>query len=292
MQELSAPAGARPIVVCADDYGLAPGVCDAIEALLASGRLSATSCMSGLPDWRSRAPGLRAVVARRPADIGLHLTLTDQPPLSRAAGIACAGRLPALPRLLATALARRLPRAGLVDELRAQLDAFEDAWGDAPDYVDGHQHVHLLPGVRGPLLDEIERRYAPGRVWVRDCREPLARCLRRRVAVGKSAFITLLAGPLGRQLAARGMASNRGFSGLHDFSGRVDFGALMERFLGQAGARHLVHVHPGRVDAELRARDPLTDAREREFAYLASARYPQALRRAGLRPARLAECGG
>ena len=282
-----APA-TRPVVVCADDYGLVPGVSEAIAALVATGRLSATSCMSALPDWRRGARPLRAVTAGAPADVGLHLTLTDQPPLSAAARRAWGERLPPLGRLLAAALARRLPAQAVADEIRAQLDAFEDAWGDAPDHVDGHQHVHVLPGVRERLVAELLRRHPRGRVWVRDCVEPPLRSLQRREAAGKAWFISALARGLHRQLREAGLPCNEGFSGLHDFSVERPFAAKMRRFLAGTGPRPLVHVHPGRVDAALRACDPLTTPREAELAYLASAEYLADLAAAGLRPARFA----
>ena len=49
----------RKIVLCADDYGLAPGVSRAIRELLASGRLSATSCMVVYPEFAEDGPLLQ-----------------------------------------------------------------------------------------------------------------------------------------------------------------------------------------------------------------------------------------
>ncbi len=48
----------RPIL-CADDYGLAPGVSRAIARLLAAGRLSATSCITVTRFWPEQAAALR-----------------------------------------------------------------------------------------------------------------------------------------------------------------------------------------------------------------------------------------
>lgn len=281
----------RPIVVCADDYGIAPGVSEAIVELIAAGRLSATSCMSALPEWRHAAAPLRMQVNSTPADVGLHLTLTDHAPLTRAAGLATAHRLPSLGELLPRALARRLTATAITDELRAQLDAFEDAWGAPPDYVDGHQHVHVLPGVREALVAELLRRYPKGRVWVRDCVETPARCLRRGEATAKALFIGALSLGLRRQLRDAALPANDGFSGLHDFSTARPFGDKMRRFLRGTGPRPLLHVHPGRVDAALRACDALTTPREAELDYLASSEFASDLVAAGLRPARFAEMG-
>ncbi|WP_107222300.1 ChbG/HpnK family deacetylase [Thauera aromatica] len=284
------PAPLRPIVVCADDYGLAPGVSDAIIALIRTARLSATSCMTALPGWRAAAPALRQTAVEAAFDTGLHLTLTDHAPLSRATGLTINGRLPPLGHLLPRALARRLPTAAIRDELRAQLDAFEDAWGAPPDHVDGHQHVHVLPGVREALVAELLDRYPAGRVWVRNCVEPPRRCLQRGEALGKALLITVLGLALHRQLHAAGIPANDGFSGLHDFSPARPFGSKMRRFLAATGPRPLLHVHPGRVCPALIACDPLTTPREAELDYLASSEFIRDLSAAGLHPARFAAC--
>jgi hypothetical protein len=125
-------------------------------------------------------------------------------------------------------------------------------------------------------------------VWVRDCVEPAARCLRRRIALPKALLITTLGLGLRRLLRLRGIPANDGFAGLHDFSGRMPFRRLMQAFLAHSGPRPLVHVHPGRVDATLRACDSLTAPREVELAYLASDEFAADLATAGLRPARFA----
>lgn len=273
-------------LVCADDYGLAPGVNEAIAGLIAAGRLSATSCMVGLPDWRPGVATLREAIARSPADVGLHLTLTGQRPLSPAPRLAPGGRLPGLGKLLPRALARQLPADEVKDEIRAQLDAFEDAWGGPPDYVDGHQHMHLLPTVREALVEEIARRYPAGSVYARDCRERPLTILSRGVAVGKALFLTWLGGGFAGLARQAGIPMNQGFAGLHDFSGRVPFRQLMQAFLRHPGPRPLIHVHPGRVDAALRERDSLTSPREAELAYLASGDFQEDLAAARVAVAR------
>lgn len=279
----------RPVVLCADDFGLAPGVSDAIAELIRAGRLSATSCMSGCGDWTRGARLLLDTVASHPADVGLHLTMTDHPPISAARGLMIEGRLPPLSKLLPRALARALPAASVRDELCAQLDAFEDQWNAPPDYIDGHQHVHVLPTVREAVITELQRRYPPGRVWLRDCVEPVSRCIRRGIAVPKALFISRLGGGLQKLGRAAGIPMNEGFSGLHDFAAVVPFRTRMQGFLTGLGGRPLVHVHPGRVDAALLACDSLTTPREAELAYLSGDDFSADLVAAGLRLARFAE---
>ena len=117
------------------------------------------------------------------------------------------------------------------------LDAFEDVWGTPPDHIDGHQHVHVLPGVREAVVEELLRRYPLGRVWVRDCRESVARSVARRVALPKALLIGALGARLRRLLRASGLPANDGFAGLHDFSGRVPFRRLMQAFLDRKKSR-------------------------------------------------------
>jgi predicted glycoside hydrolase/deacetylase ChbG (UPF0249 family) len=283
----------KPIVVCADDFGLAPGVSDGIAGLIDRGRLSATSVMTTLPAWRSHGAVLRAVVARRPADVGLHLTLTDQPALTSVQTLAPGGRFPAVTQVLRDALRGRwyhnLEEAILRDEVRAQLDAFEDVWGCPPDFVDGHQHVHILPGIRGVLLGELQLRYDrnPARpVYLRSCADSVWRIVRRGGESSKALVLHSLSTGFARAARAEGFATNDGFSGLHDFSGREPFGSLMRRFLGFLGPLPLLHVHPGFVDAELRSLDTLTAQREVELAYLASDEFVDALAAACVQLAR------
>lgn len=267
------------------------GVSDAIEELVARKRLSATGAMTGLPAWRRRGAGLRRLVAEHPADIGLHLTLTDQRPLTRAAGLAVDAHLPAIGRLMRGAFARTLPLEAVREELRAQLDAFEDVWGGPPDFIDGHQHVHILPGVRGVVIEEMARRYEGTGIWLRSCHEPVAQVRARGVGFGKALTIGTLGLGLGVHAARFGIPTNDSFRGLYDFSERLAYGEVFARSLAGPGDRILVHCHPGHVDDELRALDPLLEPREREFAYLASPECGKALEAAGMQPGRFREIG-
>ena len=43
--------------------------------------------------------------------------------------------------------------AALVNEIAAQLRMFVHTFGRAPDFIDGHQHVHLFPQIRDAVLE-------------------------------------------------------------------------------------------------------------------------------------------
>ncbi|CAA7620395.1 ChbG/HpnK family deacetylase [Magnetospirillum sp. UT-4] len=275
----------RPaITLCADDYGLAPGVSDAIRALIGMGRLQATGCMTGSAHWPEAAAALKPLDGL--ADIGLHLTLTDQSPLGPMPALAPAGRLPPLPVLLKLALARRLDTAEIAVELERQIDAFEAAFGRPPDFLDGHHHVHQLPGI-GEAVIGLWRRRLGGKGWFRSCVEPRAAIIARGVSPLRALVISELGQGFRRRLKSAGVPHNRSFRGVYDFSGRIPFDRLFERFTDRPGPRTLMMVHPGHVDAALEAADTLTHQREVEYRFLASDDMVRSLARRGLTLARL-----
>lgn len=278
----TAPAvSPRPIVLCADDYAVAPGVSRAICALIEQGRLSATSCMTVSPHWLEHARWLRPLADR--ADIGLHLTLTDHAPLGEMR-LAAGGRLPALGSLMRRAFTGALDRAEIAAEIARQLDAFAAAFGRAPDFVDGHKHVQLLPGVRHALVEVLARRRDGGAPYVRDCRAPLALILGRGVAAGKALVLSLLAAGFARGARAGGIATNPAFAGVYGFTGA--YAPLFARFVAGLPANAIVMCHPGWPDEDLRRADAVVDQRQVEYDFLASDAMPDALARAGVRVAR------
>ena len=64
-------------VLCADDFGIAPGVNQAILRLVEAEHLSATGCMLVGAHAASHAEALASFAER--VDIGLHRVLTDFP---------------------------------------------------------------------------------------------------------------------------------------------------------------------------------------------------------------------
>jgi len=214
--------------------------------------------------WRESAPllaGLSAEVLR-----GLHFNLTAGRPVSpdlRRLWPQGAGLL----QLLLLAGVRALPLQAIAVEWRAQWDAFVDAVGRAPDFIDGHQHVHHLPGVRELILSRLR----PG-VAVRSTGRPQGPGFAFKRAV--------IAATGGRRLSAllecQGRAHNDVLVGVYDFR-RPDYRALVRgwlRFLPLHGA--LLFCHPGD------GLDAMGTARRREAKYLGSAHFLEDLASEGV----------
>lgn len=274
--EVQAPT---PIALCADDYGIAPGVGQAIRDLVARGRLTATGCMTVSPHWPAEAALLKPL--RERCDVGLHLTLTGLTPLGPMPRLAPTGQLPPLGRLLGLALTRRLDRAEIAAELERQLDRFEAVWGGPPDFLDGHHHVHQLPVVRNAMLDLYNRRLRQHGVWVRYCDEPLLDVLKCGVAPKRAAVISLLGRGWRRMARTADVPGNTQFRGVRDFTETAPYATLLARWLHRARPGLLIMCHPGLTDEALARVDTLTTPREDEYRTLASDAWPELLAAAG-----------
>lgn len=266
-------ARARPgIILCADDYAMTNGISRSIVELAEAGRLSATSALTTSAHWPSHATWIARVRDR--AAVGLHLNLTLGAPLGAMAKLAPSGRLPGIGDITALALRGTLDRDEIAAEIDRQLVAFEAEIGLAPDHLDGHQHVHVLPIVRDALADVLAQRYGstPRRPLVRDPADTARRIVVRGRSVAKALAISWLARGFGRKMRALGFATNDGFAGVTDFNqenDQADFSAALKA----PGPRHLVMCHPGFVDDELTRLDPVTTRRRAEHETLAAGAF-------------------
>jgi len=273
---MNGDAPPRHIWLCADDYGLSPGVNRAIRDLIGRGRLNATSAMVvGPAIGRDEVNALNEAVAKSPrCAIGLHATLTAPfHPLTMHFQPLHGGLFLPLTKMLRAGLLRRLDPEIIRAELAAQLAAFMEKFGRAPDFVDGHQHVQLFPQVRDAFLAAVKE--AAPKAWVRQGGRQQS--LPQRLGSPKALVLDILSARFRRGAARAKVAFNPAFAGAYDFSKAPDFGELMRQFIEGLPEGGLIMCHPGFVDDILVRLDPLTDQREREYAYLAGDGFPRLL---------------
>jgi len=262
-------ASSRRIWLCADDYGMSPGVNRAIRELIGKNRLNATSVMVvGAAIERAEIDGLMQATAANPnCAIGLHATLTAPfAPLTMHFQPLDGGQFLPLGRLLRASLLRRLDAEIVHAELLAQIAAFKQFFARAPDYIDGHQHAQLFPQIRDAFLAAVKE--AAPNAWVRQCGRSLP--LSQRLGNPKALLLDTLSETFRRKAAREGIAFNSGFAGAYDMVRGRDFSDAMREFLAGLPDGGLVMCHPGFVDEVLVGLDNVTHQREREFAFLNS----------------------
>lgn len=266
------PPPLKRIILCADDYAQSAAISTGILQLVEQRRLSAVSCFSEADFWSHGGNALFAYRDR--IDIGLHFNLT-QP----FANSAVAAR--PLDRLMGLAFSGRIDRAQIINALHTQLDRFETIARQMPDFVDGHQHVHVLPVIRNIVVGELAQRY--GR------KKPYLRAVNPRLSTHGDFIKLLVLKLLGsgfRDLAQRhGMQTNSGFAGIYSLQPQADFAALINRWFATADDGDLLMCHPGASADDIA--DPIAATRPRELAFLQSDEFATLLSRHAISLSRL-----
>jgi hopanoid biosynthesis associated protein HpnK len=242
-------AAAR-LIVNADDFGLTEAINRGVVAAHRDGIVTAASLIACGPAFEQAV----ALAKQTPTlDVGVHLTLTQLAPVSAADAVPTL--VDAHGRFAADSfeLARRYVRGALaLAEVRAELDAQinkVEAAGLAISHLDGHQHVHVLPGIAHVVADLAA---AHGIRAARHPVEPLRAYMlgnARRLAEQVMLSTVCAVSPLKRLKRADG------FAGFH-FGGRLTEKnlATVLRGLPPRGTIELM-CHPGEAESDGPHRD-------------------------------------
>ena len=254
----------KRLIVNADDFGLSEGVNRAILHSHACGIVTSTSLLANGAAFASAVAALGSAPL---LSVAVHLNVSQLPPVSPPAAVPtlinARGELYLTPGWLEAGIAGGYVRLEEIEaEMRAQIRRVLDA-GIQPSHLDGHMHVHVLPGVA-----EIAVKLA------REFRIPALRCpvepLGRLLLPGGSRWLTAVGvSALGRRL--RRLATRDGIVSPAHFYGIRETGVLdaprIRRILRTVpegpGISELM-CHPGYADTELAAVGGRLQAAERE----------------------------
>jgi predicted glycoside hydrolase/deacetylase ChbG (UPF0249 family) len=262
----------QDIIINADDYAMDGGVDAGILGLAARGVISATSAMVLSPRWAEASRALRDA----PLSRGLHLDFTS--PFTDA--VFPRYRLSAL---ILSSHARHLNRAQIRTAIDNQLELFESGLGCAPDFIDGHQHVHHLPIVREEVFEALTEHYGSekARVGLRICAPRHWRGVKAAIVAGTGAF------GLARIAAALGHPMNTDFAGVYDFARHADLAGHWRGWMSRLeGALPLVMCHVALRSDDDWEGDPIRQARYREYDWLASEEFRSLRRHFSVDPVR------
>ena len=264
-------SGSR-LIVNADDFGIAEAINRGIIEAYDRGIVTSTSIMATGPAFDHAV----ALAKSRPnLAVGVHLVLTEHRPLLGAAAAATLVELdgrfaPHVRQLLGKAIRGRVSLAEVRLELGAQLRRVREA-GIAASHIDGHQHVHVLPGI-ARVVAELAAEHG-----IRAVRYPAERVrgymLRNLRHVPRVAEQTMLnwfcaSSPL------KALRRSDDFVGFY-FGGRLDEANLATVLRGLPPGRTVeLMCHPGHDDMQpadgwqyawAAERDALTSPRIREL---------------------------
>lgn len=268
----------RTISICADDIGQDVAIDRGCLQLFKQGRLTAVSALSSAPhaanifqEWgMARAQGLQ---------IGLHFNLT----LAFEEKSSFSTKIPykSLPLWLLISHLHLVSKNTIRGALIQQIAEFEDKFGHAPDFIDGHQHVHQLPVIQSIIIETIVSRFPKtDRPWVRNTLPPMNSL--RIPDRFKCLSLSILGGfALKRLLKTRKIPTNNGFLGVYSFNAptKNEYRVLMRKWLSLADNGALMMCHP--ADSIVK-NDAIGAQRPIEFAYLSSEEFKSDLAEFGI----------
>ncbi|TVQ72136.1 MAG: ChbG/HpnK family deacetylase [Oceanospirillales bacterium] len=246
----------KNIVLCADDYGLSADISAGILSLLELQRLSAVSCMTCLPDWKLKAEALQPF--KNQAAIGLHFNLTES-----------ASAQP-LGRIMQQSLTARINLQWVQSELNQQLDDFETQFNDVPSFIDGHQHVHVFPGIREVVMNVLLKRYPNSKIWLRRVHPSFS----GHDSFTKAVALRVMSYGFASQAYKKLLPTTQAFAGLYSLTPDADFPKLLHGWMNQLPDGGLIMCHPGQTGA---GSSGLALTRQREFDYLKSNLFTERL---------------
>ena len=267
---------ARNLIVNADDLGWTAGVNRGIAKAHRNGIVTSASLLA---NGAAFAEGAELARKTRGLGVGVHLNLSDGPPTAARETVATllnnAGEFESGPDALLLKIATRgLAMSEVETEWEAQIAKVRAA-GVEPTHLDGHKHVHMLPGLFEIAL-RLAKRHGIGAIRV----SHEASNLRVALSTGElRATVVLKQGVQARGLKllardAREQAGRAGISTPDYFCGIAQTGELTKEGVTRLlrslpeGTTELM-CHPGYADEALRkTATRLQESREKEVEIL------------------------
>ncbi len=241
----------RRLIVNADDFGLHAAVNRGILAAHTEGIVSSTSLMAGGAAFDD---AVRIARHCPQLGVGVHLTLVGARPVLPVAEVSSlldeAGDFyGSYPLFIKRFLRGKIRLAEVERELAAQIDRVRMA-GIQPSHLDSHQHLHVLPGIGGLVLD-LARRFSIRAIRIPA--EPVAFIGATPATVGRlvgRGGLTMLANLFRQHAAAAGIRTSDNFFGMLA-GGQLTEPAILAILRRLPPGDSELMTHPGFADESL-----------------------------------------
>jgi predicted glycoside hydrolase/deacetylase ChbG (UPF0249 family) len=282
----------KNLIVNADDLGWTEGVNRGIAEAHRKGLVTSTSLLANGPAFTS---ALDVARVNPELGVGVHLNLSDGPPSAPPKDVRGlidkGGNLAGGPEALLLRIASRSLSVEEVErEWDAQIRRVRDA-GIAPSHLDGHKHVHMLPGLF-EIAVRLAKKHGVRAIRVSHEESRLRSAL--SAASNQDAGVVFKQGVQARGLKllardARELADHAGLVTTDYFCGIAQTGVLRHEGVEQLlvnlpeGTTELM-CHPGYADEELRRTETrLQKSRQTELEILTDARIRKLVASQGIR---------
>ena len=232
-----------PIVV-ADDFGLCEKHDAIIIDLMYEKKINAVSVLVHGELNENRIKELK--LNKNKISVGLHLNLTT--PLPKIV------KTFSIKRLIISNLFRFTHNNEIKHNLSSQIESFKNIFGEFPDFIDGHQHIHMLPGILTNLLTLLDNETLPPKFWIRtSASQYFIGFLNEYHNSGvKSLLINVLSWVARKRIIKKSLITNRDFTGFFNLKAETrKFKCQYKMMLKNLHSNQLVMVHPGSSDSKV-----------------------------------------
>lgn len=249
----------KSLIVNADDLGWTHGVNRGIAEAHRNGIVTSASLLANAPAFAS---GAEVALSTPGLGVGVHLNLSDGPPVAARELVTSlvndTGEFDGGPESLLLRIARgALALHEVEQEWEAQIEKIREA-GIQPTHLDGHKHVHMLPGLF-EIAVRLAKRYTIGAIRVAHEASTLRSALSTGEELHTAAVLKQGVQARGLKLLARDareQAERAGISTADYFCGIAHTGEMTKHGLAQLlrslpeGTTELM-CHPGYADQAL-----------------------------------------
>ena len=282
----------KNLIVNADDLGWTEGVNRGIAEAHRNGIVTSASLLA---NGAAFASGVELARSTPGLGVGVHLNLSDGEPVAERELVATLvnekGEFTGGPETLLLRIAKRdMSLSEVEQEWEAQIEKVKGA-GLQPTHLDGHKHVHMLPGLFEVAL-RLAKRYGIGAIRVAH----ESSSLRTALSAGDEAHaaVVLKQGVQARGLKllardAREQAERAGVSTADYFCGIAQTGEMTKEGVARLlrslpeGTTELMS-HPGYADQDLQnSGSRLQGSRQSELAILTDRKIRNLVASQGIR---------
>ena len=229
-----------PLIV-ADDFGLCEKHDKVIIGLIKHKKINAVSVMVH-HDLKS-SKRIDSLKVENNLAIGLHLNFTIILPKNNITNTSS--------KLLLNNLILKNNNKIITQNIQFQIKLFEEIFDKFPDFIDGHEHIHIFPNIFKVLTKILTSRSLPSKFWVRSpAPSTLSDLYREYQNAGIKVIIISFFGILARKkLKSLNLKSNMNFIGFLKLNiTSKNFEKIYNNNLSLLKNNMTLMVHPG--DAE------------------------------------------
>ncbi|GAB4223462.1 MAG: ChbG/HpnK family deacetylase [Francisella sp.] len=251
----------KRITICADDFGMSNNINQAIIKLLDKKIINATSCMVNMPEFKTGIDKLKKIYNNF-INVGLHLNLTEGKSLTQSKSLTKNSLFLSLPKLLIKSQFRLISYNDAYTELKAQIEEFIKYWGDVPDFIDGHQHIHQFPAIRKALINLYQEfKMHNKKTYIRSTYNMQKTDLKSIIIYYSGAK------QLQKLLIKNNIRHNTSFAGIYSLAKKKNFRRVIIHAYQNITDGGLIMCHPS---IAIDTKDAISHSRVQEFRYFSS----------------------